>query len=146
MTKPAAEAPESEHVQRRRILVIDDEVAIARVMGRLVRDYDIVHAPRAHEALELLAHEEFAVVFCDLRMPGIDGIDLYGIVERSLPPLQERFVFVTGGTCTPRARDFLDGITNYCMEKPFSAAELRAVVAATATRTERRRAQDRASA
>jgi CheY-like chemotaxis protein len=112
-----------------RILLIDDEAPIARILSRLLRDYEIVHVSSAGEGLTLLAREDFPVIFCDLLLPGLDGIELHGIVERELAPLQDRFIFLTGGSATNRAREFFQRVHNRCIDKPFSSAEIREAVA-----------------
>jgi len=112
-----------------RVLLIDDEAAIARILKRLLRDYEVVHVSSAVEALTLLSREEFPVIFCDLALPGgLDGIELHGIVERELAPLQDRFIFLTGGSASNRARDFFERVHNLCIDKPFTADEIRAAV------------------
>lgn len=61
-----------------RILVVDDETLLrnnlARFLGRL--GHEVLTAASGEEALRCIADQDFAVVITDLRMPGIDGIEL----------------------------------------------------------------------
>ena len=61
-------------------------------------------------------------------MPDMTGMDLYERLRAVRSDLVERFVFVTGGAFTPRAREFLDGVPARRLEKPFRARELREMV------------------
>jgi putative two-component system response regulator len=61
-----------------RILVVDDDdsvrMALARYLARI--GYDTMQANGGVEALSMLAHGRFAAMLCDIRMPGMSGIDL----------------------------------------------------------------------
>ena len=123
---PAAPAPH----RRSRILVIDDEVPLAHVVRRLLgQEHEVVVATRAVEALALLRDDpRFDLVICDLAMPEMTGMDLHDELSRSHPALAARFVFMSGGAFTPRARDFLATTNQPRIEKPFDPKQLRALV------------------
>ena len=57
-------------------------------------------------------------------------MDLHREIGRRSEDLAGRIVFMTGGVFTDGARDFLAGVPNVCIEKPFDLAALRAMVAA----------------
>jgi PAS domain S-box-containing protein len=118
--------------KRQRVLVVDDEVVIGNVVRRILRDYDVMHVTAAAEAVELLARESFDVILCDVMLPGMSGIDLFEAVSRAEPHLLRRFIFVTGGAFTQRARDFLASVPNARIDKPFDASVIRDAVAALA--------------
>jgi CheY-like chemotaxis protein len=121
----AAQAPLA---KRQRVLVVDDEIVIGNLVRRILRDHDVVHVAAAAEAIELLAKERFDVILCDVMLPGMSGIDLFEAVARAEPELQRRFVFITGGAFTQRARDFLATVPNPRIDKPFEASAIRDVV------------------
>lgn len=59
-----------------RVLFIDDEKNVLSAFQRTLRsDFDVAVANGGAEALKLLSLESFPVVVCDMRMPGMDGID-----------------------------------------------------------------------
>ena len=62
----------------KKILVVDDDEAIREVMklGLVKLGYDPAFAENGKEALEILTKENFPVILMDIRMPGIDGIEL----------------------------------------------------------------------
>jgi DNA-binding NtrC family response regulator len=62
-------------------------------------------------------------------MPDISGIEVFGQVGDLKPQMRERFVFMTGGAFTPRAREFLASLEGEQLPKPFSLDQLRSLVA-----------------
>ena len=62
-------------------------------------------------------------------MPDIDGIEIYEALQTSEPGILKRFVFMTGGTFTEHAHQFLQGVDNPCIEKPFHANTIQNIVA-----------------
>lgn len=115
---------------RSRILVVDDEPYISRVIARtLSDDYDVSTADSAGDALDLLrANTVFDLILCDLMMPGMSGMDLHEVVAAEWPDVASRMMFLTGGAFTPRARTFLTAMPDRKIDKPFTSASLREVV------------------
>jgi PAS domain S-box-containing protein len=113
--------------ERPRLLVIDDEVALANALRRMFRhEYDVTVEPTAEGAFgRIMAGEEFDLVLCDLQLPGISGIDFYGQIQETAPALVRRIVFVTGGVLTPGTQAFLDARPNLQIDKPFTPTVLR---------------------
>jgi PAS domain S-box-containing protein len=116
-------------LQRGRVLVVDDEVAVGAALGRVLRnEHHVVVEADAREALARLAKEEFDVIFCDLMMPGMSGVEFYDTLRSSNPAAARRVVFMTGGAFTAFSRNFLASVANVSMAKPFDVATLRAVI------------------
>jgi two-component system, cell cycle sensor histidine kinase and response regulator CckA len=113
-----------------RLLVIDDEPLVARSLKRVLRDHDVTLASTGEQAVDLLTSNgsHFDLVLCDLMMPGMTGMDVFGAVTDKMPELADRFVFMTGGAFTSGARDFLDHVANERIEKPFDPNRLRTLV------------------
>jgi PAS domain S-box-containing protein len=120
--EPTSEPPSSRGGPRARVLVVDDEVPIANTMRDLLStQHDVTAATSAREALTLVrAGHDFDVIFCDLMMPGMSGIDLYELLRDERPELAKRIVFMTGGAFTSRAAEFLASVESRRVEKPFS--------------------------
>lgn len=105
---------------RARILVIDDEVAVGKLLHRLLREHDVTPIARATDALSRLGSgERYDLIVCDLMMPELTGMDLHARLSELYPSQAERVVFMTGGTFTPRAREFVDAHRTRCIEKPI---------------------------
>lgn len=114
---------------RTAVLVVDDEPSVGAVLARVLREHDVTVLSAAGEALELVqAGKHFDVIFSDLMMPEMSGIDFYEQLEQRFPDAARRVVFVSGGAFTPRASAFLDRVTNPRIEKPFDARAVRKLV------------------
>ena len=61
-----------------RVLLVDDEPGIRRVLGALIKDfgYDVLAVESAREALDAFTDNPFPLVVTDIRMPGMDGLAL----------------------------------------------------------------------
>ncbi|MFT5356954.1 MAG: CheY-like chemotaxis protein [Polyangiales bacterium] len=116
-------------IARASILVVDDEPAIGRILARTLKGHEVRCVTNAREALELLeSGGTFDIIFSDLMMPDMSGIQLYEEVESRFPPLKDSFVFVTGGALTATAHNFLDEVASPVLAKPFSIGAVRDLV------------------
>ena len=116
---PPGEAPAA-----LRVLVVDDEAPareeLAYQLDRDARVGTIRTAGNADQALKLLNDERFDAVFCDIKMPGLDGIELARVVTRFAD--RPKIVFVTA--YDEHAVDAFElQATDYVL-KPFDAARL----------------------
>jgi CheY-like chemotaxis protein len=121
-TKPAMnEAP------RGHVLIIDDEVLVANSLSaelssagyRASVEQDPI---RALETLASAGHD-IDLVYCDLMMKTMSGMDLAEALLARSPAHLQKFVFMTGGAYTPRARAFRKRYTEQCVDKPFNILE-----------------------
>lgn len=107
--------------ERRTVLVVEDEVTLAR---RLASELGHVHSVtvvhRGREALRLLLEQSFDVVLCDLRMPDLSGEALYATVRERDAAQARAFVFMTGVGFLPEVQDFFRETGRPVLEKPFS--------------------------
>ena len=111
------------------MLVVDDEVAIGRAIRRILGpEHDVTLESDARVALTRLTTEMFDVVFCDLMMPNMSGMDFFDELSKRSPELAGRIVFLTGGAFSPRSEEFLRDNANVCLAKPFSRDAVSSVV------------------
>ena len=117
-------------LRRARVLVVDDEPKLGRVIARILApEHDVIALTSAQEALDrITAGEGFDLILCDLAMPGVDGIELYERVSSIAPALVERIVMMTGGAFTERTAAFLDRPCIRRLDKPFEPEHLRRLV------------------
>ncbi len=126
------EIPQQSGAQSRpRVLVVDDDAAIGRIVGRLLRGkYDVTTLVSGREALDrLVGGERYDAILCDLMMPEVTGIDIYERLLEVDPPSARSMLFLTGGVFTPRAVEFFQSVDNTRLEKPFDSASLFAALA-----------------
>lgn len=116
--------------RRGRILIVDDEDLIIRILTRiLAKEHDVVGTVDARKALALCAGgEKFDLILCDLMMPIMTGMELHSEISLLSPEQAKAMIFVTGGAFTEKTRSFLSDIPKEHIEKPFDAANLRAIV------------------
>lgn len=71
----------------KKILVVDDEKEICDLFQRILENsgYSVRTALSGEEALEIIKQESFYVLFFDLNLPGIDGIELCRRARALLP-------------------------------------------------------------
>jgi len=71
----------------RKILVVDDEEAILNMFVQAFSrgGYEVRTAESAEEALELLKGDKIQVMFLDLNMPGMNGVDLCKEIRKDFP-------------------------------------------------------------
>jgi CheY-like chemotaxis protein len=112
------------------VLVLDDDPLVARALRRLLDPpHRVEELTAGRDALERLrAGARWDVVFCDLMLPEMTGMEWHAEVARAFGPAP-RVVFVTGGAFTEAARDFLRRVPNPRLEKPFEPAEVRRLAA-----------------
>lgn len=124
---PEIELPE--HVgPALRILIVDDEPGILKMFQRALQGHEVTTVTSGRRALDTLAAASFDLVFCDLIMPDVTGMDIYEELEQRDPEMASRFVFMTGGAFTPRAREFVDRSPSKLLYKPFGEPEVRRTV------------------
>lgn len=110
-----------------RILVVDDEAAVGRMMARMLGGHEVHMTVSGRDAMALLDGDcAFDVIFCDLMMPGVSGMDFHAHVTRVQPALAERFVFITAGAFTPSARAFAEEHAHACLAKPLDEQAVQA--------------------
>jgi CheY-like chemotaxis protein len=109
---------------------VDDEAPIRRLLGRLLerRGFEVIEAETGEAALEAAGRQPLALVLCDVRMPGMSGVDLYHALAREGDSGARQFVFITGdrGSVTDAEHGLRDVPV---LAKPFTSADLDALIA-----------------
>jgi len=104
----------------RKVLVVDDDAVVGKSFNRVLssKGYIVTTAQNAHEALKQIREQEFDVVFTDIKMPGMDGVELTERVKASRP--WTPVVIITGyGTPANEQRAKAAGVSDF-MRKPLS--------------------------
>ena len=84
-------------------------------------------------ALALCEEKVFDVIVCDVMMPNLGGPQLYETVVARLPELADRFLFMTGGAFSARAKAFVEQEADRVLQKPMKLTQLRQRVLQVAT-------------
>ena len=105
----------------RKVLVVDDDAVVGKSFHRVLSEnkgYVVTTVENAHEALKQMREQSFDVVFTDIKMPGMDGVELAERVKASQP--WTPVVIITGyGTTENENRAKAAGVTDF-VRKPLS--------------------------
>lgn len=122
-----------------RVLVVDDDDAILRLVGPLLieeeMEVDCVRSGIA--AIERLDALEYAVVLLDLRMPAGDGFSVIEHLERRVGGVLPIVLVVSAYADDRLERDLSSGIVTGVIRKPFDPTNLASVVRRYASKYER---------
>lgn len=114
-----------------RILIVDDEPIIRQSLAQLITQTDkrceiVGTAQNGQEALQLLPQLQPDVIFTDIRMPGMSGLELAQHISQSAPEIQ--IVILSGYAEFEYARSAIDsGVVSYLL-KPTKIQELKTVL------------------
>jgi signal transduction histidine kinase len=120
--KVSADAEPGAAPVRARVLVVDDEPEVRRVLAETLEElgHETAVAAGGQEALDLLAASSFDLLMLDFAMPGMNGAEV-ATAARALRP-DQKLIFVTGyadtGAIEAAAADSL------ILRKPFRASEV----------------------
>jgi CheY-like chemotaxis protein len=109
-----------------RILVVEDEPTVARLIADVLED-EALHVDvllDGREALDRAERESYDLVICDMKMPGLDGQHFFESLARARNPLREKFLFVTGDVIAQQTHEFLERNSVPHVAKPFRVEEL----------------------
>jgi sigma-B regulation protein RsbU (phosphoserine phosphatase) len=116
-------------MNRRRILVVDDEPGMLRAVRRVLEQtYEVVEAESAADALAALDHVAPDLALVDVRMPGMDGFELSRQLQARRPDLD---LILMTGSVTDVDRKLVRAIRQkvfYFIQKPFDREVLQALV------------------
>jgi PAS domain S-box-containing protein len=117
---------------RGRVLIIDDEEDVAETLADMLARMGMSTTMAVGGVAGQAAMADGAVfdlVLSDIRMPDCDGPTLHAWMALNRPDLTSRIAFVTGDTLSGIAADFLEQTCCPVLEKPFTPAALRDLVA-----------------
>lgn len=115
---------------RSRVLLVDDEESIRRLLSRMLESsYDVEVAADGETAMRLLRQPDahYDLLISDLNMPGIDGLMLIREAQRIDPALPA--IVITGYSSESSAIEALNlGVAGY-LTKPFGTSQVLAAAA-----------------
>ena len=107
-----------------RLLFVDDEPSMragVEAFGRL-RGFEVITAGDGREALEIIHTTGFDAVVTDIRMPEMDGLQLYDALRKERPGLASRLIFITGDVVSSSGQ--FAAAKQPTLTKPFSFERL----------------------
>ena len=118
--------PESKTAHR--IMVVDDDTALRSTLQEILLDEgrDVIAAADGFEAIELAREGSIDLIFMDIRMPGMDGVEAFLKIKRILPECI--VVMMTGYAVESLVEKALSEGARTCLSKPVSIEELLEIV------------------
>ena len=115
-------------VKKRKVLLVEDETVVREsVRDWLVEDgYDVDVAEDGEEALEKIKEEEFGVIVLDLKLPGIDGLQVFEEAKELKPETKGVIITAYPSKETLEKAKSL-GLLDY-LPKPFKAEDLEKII------------------
>jgi len=114
----------------KRILIVDDEDQNVDLFSKILSlDGHLVDtANDGNKALAKISTVNYDLILMDIRMPGLDGRQVYMELSNDRPDVAKKIVFSTGDTVSEDTRSFLEKSGNYFINKPFGVEELQQFV------------------
>jgi putative nucleotidyltransferase with HDIG domain len=109
-------------------MVVDDEESIRLAIGKFLRslDYEVVTVDSGSAAIDLLDGQRFTLMVCDVRMPGMSGVDV--VARASAIDVDMAILMLTAVNDAPTATEALaNGAMGYLM-KPIELEDLRGAI------------------
>jgi len=81
-----------------KILIIEDEAAIRRVLSKIIgeenKEYEVTEAEDGLEGIELIKNNDYDLVLCDIKMPKMDGVEVLEKTQKIKPEIP--FIMISG--------------------------------------------------
>jgi len=125
--------------KKRKILIVEDEAVVREsVRDWLIDDgYDVDVAENGDEALEKIKKEEFGVIILDLKLPGIDGLQVFEQAKELKPETKGVIITAYPSKETQEKAKRL-GLLDY-LAKPFKVADLEKLITEALGEAERKK-------
>lgn len=128
----AAPAIATRKPRKMKALVVDDEAELAEILSDSLESlgFGCTVADNGKVALEAVASQKFDAIFCDVRMPVMDGIAFYNALKAHHPSLLSRLAFISGDVLHNDVAALTAEAACPVIEKPFDLDQVRATALA----------------
>jgi len=116
--------------KKRKILVVDDEKQIYHMIEEALRcdEHILGYACNGSDAIDELQATDYDLIISDLKMPIMDGKELFAQVNKKYPHLKDRFIFITGDTAGHSTSEFVRKKKVKLLAKPFDVDDIKKAV------------------
>jgi len=113
-------------VRKQRILIVEDELPVARALLRALNlphggGYVVTSSESAEMALEKLNQAKYDLLISDLRLPGMNGLDLIELVHQRFPGMPSVLITAFG---SPEVEEQAGRLASAYLPKPFRLSDL----------------------
>ncbi|MDZ4245536.1 MAG: response regulator, partial [Dehalococcoidia bacterium] len=130
-SEPASLDFEQEEISNaKKILVVDDEPTVRQFLSDFLskEGYKIDTADNGTEALKKMKSKKFNLVLLDIKLPGMSGLDIYQKIEKTLPTLSDKVIFITGDVMGAETDYLFTNKKVPCITKPFDIEKLKQAI------------------
>ncbi len=115
---------------RKRILIVDDEIVICQLCQRVLTEeaFEVDIASDGRAAQPMINRREYDLYLFDIKMPLMDGKELYKSLQKTHPKSVGSVVFITGSAIGQDTEIFLKSTGRQVLLKPFTTEELKATI------------------
>jgi PAS domain S-box-containing protein len=116
----------SKKMSKARILVVDDEEVVRDLVNRVLtaEGHKVETVDNASAALKKIEGRRYNLALIDIKMPGMNGVELYRRIQKIDKSLARKVVFITGDIMGADTEKFLAETKSAHIEKPFDAQKL----------------------
>jgi DNA-binding response OmpR family regulator len=117
-------------VDRKRMLIVEDEPTICGLVRRVFTDegFEVDVAPDGRIAQSMIREREYDLYLIDIKLPVMDGKELYKWLQDEYPRSAGRAIFTTGSAMGQDTESFLHRSGRQVLPKPFTLEELKAKI------------------
>lgn len=111
-----------------RIMVVDDDLALRMTLQEILTDegWDVISAADGFQAIQMASESQIALIFMDIRMPGMNGVDAFLAIKEILPACV--VVLMTGHSVESLVEKALSEGAKTVLSKPVSIEQLLEIV------------------
>ena len=120
-------------VGAKRILVVEDEPAISDVCRRVLTSegFEVDIAVDGKVAQDMIEKQQYGLYLFDIKLPLMNGKELYQWLKEKHPQQASRVIFTTGDVMGGDTQSFLEQAARPFLPKPFTPDELKTIVTET---------------
>ena len=120
-------------VERRRILVVDNDPAIGQLCLRVLTSegFSVDIAVNGIEARDMIREKKYDLILIEIKIPIMNGMELYQYMIREHPDLANRVIFTDGEVMVGDTQAFLKRSRRPFLPKAFTPDELKAIIKQT---------------
>ena len=106
------------------IMVVDDDAGIRVTLEGMIEEegYEVTGVEDGYRAIELAKEAPFALIFMDIKMPGINGVETYREIKKVSP--QSVVVMMTGYSVEELIKEALEEGAYAVLYKPFAVEQI----------------------
>ncbi len=122
----------------KKALVVEDEPSITEVCQRVLsgEGFEVDVAANGKVAQDMINRKLYDLCLIDIRIPAMNGKELYQWLKQEKPELIKGVIFTTGDAMGGDTQAFLDQVGRPLLPKPFTTDELMAMIREVLKRVE----------